>query len=164
MKIVKPTLDITAQVAANMRDSDVAEFMAVSWFGDEDALKQHLAHAYAHFPHAYAALGPAGEPIAVGAVISSRPNVCTLGFFATDALPEIGTGLTRFVRNRLLPQLQQKGAHRIECISIDGHSDAHRWIRLLGMEHEATLPRYGRNGETYHQFAWTDAGTAGAIH
>ena len=45
---------------------------------------------------------------------------------------------------------------RQNCSSATAHqpANAHRWIGLLGLEHEATLPGYGRGGETFELFAW----------
>ena len=43
------------------------------------------------------------------------------------------------------------------------HAEVHRWVELLGLKREAVMPKYGKGGETYIQFAWVaDAGPVGA--
>jgi hypothetical protein len=93
-------------------------------------------------------------PVAVGALVEGRPNVVTLMFFATDRFPGIANSLARFATKTLFPQCRMNGVHRIECISINGYEETHRWLGVLGLKHEATLRGFGRGGETFHQFAW----------
>ena len=33
------------------------------------------------------------------------------------------------------------------------HAKAHRWLKSMGLREEAVLPAFGRNGETFIQFA-----------
>jgi hypothetical protein len=70
------------------------------------------------------------------------------------AFPKIALALTRFIRSRLFPRYRANGVHRIECASLDGYVEVHRWIELLGLRQEAVMPGYGRGGETFLQFAW----------
>ena len=30
----------------------------------------------------------------------------------------------------------------------------HRWLGIIGLKREAALRGFGKNGETFHQFAW----------
>jgi hypothetical protein len=78
----------------------------------------------------------------------------TLAFFATDQFPEIALGLTKFIKDRLFPRYRAEGVHRIECLSMEGYDAAHRWIGVLGLKREAVLPKFGKGGETFFQFAW----------
>lgn len=141
-------------VADAMRARDVVEFSATSFAADRKALTDDLVLRYAGLAGAICASDDDG-PVAIGATIEARPNVLTLLFFSTDRFSSIAFGLTSFIRRRLFPAQKAAGVHRIECVSIDSHVDAHRWIKILGLEQEAVMPGYGRAGETFLQFAWT---------
>ncbi|MCH4543128.1 hypothetical protein [Ochrobactrum sp. A-1] len=147
-----PTKDDFLHVARNMRARDAAEFMAVSAAQTREQLADVLAESYASHPGVICGYAN-GEPTAIGAMVLARPNVVTLMFFATDGFKTIAAPLTRFIRQRLFPRYENSGVHRIECVSIDGYEETHRWIRALGLKHEAKHEGYGRNGETFHTFS-----------
>lgn len=157
MKLSKPTYEGVRQVADHMRERDVAEFLAVSSCADRDALAFTLTARYGARDDTYL-VTERGQPVAVGAMVQARPNVVTLMFFATDEFPQVAHALTRFIRRRLFPSYRERGIHRIECVSLAGYREVHRWIEALGLKLEATMPGYGRDGETYLQFAWVRDG------
>ena len=137
-------------VALKMRESDFREFVAVSAVETREELADILAARTEQPIGVYRE----GRPVAIGAMVETRPNVATLMFFATDDFPLVALELTRFVRQRLFPKYREVGFHRFECVSIEGHASAHRWIKILGLELEAYMPKYGREGEAFYQFAW----------
>lgn len=137
-------------VALRMRESDFDEFSAISSVGTREEMADTLAARITDPIGVYRN----GEAVAIGAMVETRPNVATLLFFATDEFPLVALELTRFVRQRLLPKYVEAGFHRFECVSIEGHTAAHRWIKILGLEFEAYMPRYGRDGQAFYQFAW----------
>lgn len=162
MKLDAPTREDVAYVAARMRGRDAAEFMAVSKAATRADLASGLVDRYGGAPDAFCAYLD-GKPVAVGAMVEHRPNVVTLMFFATDRLPTIGLALTRWITQRLFPRYKARGVHRIECASMDGYEEVHRWVELLGLKREAVMLGYGRGGETFVQFAWVkDEGSTGA--
>jgi hypothetical protein len=153
MKIDDATAGEIYAAAVSMRQSDYEEFAAVSWAEDRFALATEITQRFQDHPAVLCA-SVDGSPIAIGAVIEARPNVGTLFFLATDKFSLVAFGLTRFIKGTLFPRLKEAGMHRIECASIEGHEQAHRWIEALGLEREACLPGYGKNKENYIQFAW----------
>ena len=128
--------------------------MAVSSFETHDQLVDAIVERYAPHQDAYVFRTDGGAPVGVAGMIRHRPNVITLLFFATEQFAEIGSDLTRFVRKVLFPKYKELGVHRIECASIEGYAETHRWLEVLGMKEEAIMPGYGRGGETYIQFSW----------
>lgn len=154
MRLSKPTYEGVRAVAVAMRRHDVTEFLAVSPHEDEKALAFALEARYGARDDTYLVWDDHSRPIAVGAMVQHRPHVVTLMFFATDDFPRIAHALTRFIVKKLFPQYRAFGAHRIECVSIDGYAETHRWIEALGLKQEAVMPGYGRGGETFLQFAW----------
>lgn len=162
MKISTATPDEVQAVALAMRESDFEEFIATSFADDRVGLAESLRHRFGGHPDVLCA-SEGGKPIAICATIESRPNVLTLLFYATDDFPVVAAALSRFVKQRLFPPQVAAGAHRIECVSLVGHELAHRWIRYFGLTQEAVCRGYGKNGETFLQFAWVKdrAGTPG---
>ncbi len=153
MRIDGATVESVRHVATHMRDSDIHEFMALSHAIDARELAATMVERYGNNPDTIVAFD-GEDPVAVGAMLEIRPNVATLMFFATDQFEKIANPLTRFIRQRLFTQCRGHGVHRIECVSIEGYAAAHRWIKALGLKEEAVMPGYGRNAETFRQFAW----------
>lgn len=154
MKVVAATPEQVYAVACDMRQRDRDEFMAVSMFQRHDQLVESLVRRFGGHPDAIAGCFDDGAPVCVGGLIQHRPRVATLLFFATDAFEGIALDFSRFVKQRLFPGYVAKGVHRIECSSIAGYDEAHRWIEFLGLTREAEMRKFGRGGETYVQFAW----------
>ena len=154
LKISEPTREAVHLVAMNMRDRDFAEFSAVSHADSREELADVLAERYGNFEGCVVGLA-GGIPACVGATVMARPNVVTLLFFATDRFPEIALPATRFIKRELFSRLKKSGVHRIEAVSMDGHDDAHAWLKTLGLQPETEPMRgYGKAGENFIQFAW----------
>ncbi len=153
MRVEVATPSDILDVARNMRESDLREFSAMLPVDGREPVAQEVLRRHAAYDDTICA-SLAGIPVAIGAVRVFRPNVATLFFLATGQFRQIAMPLTRFIRQRLFPEIRAAGVHRIECVSIDGHEQAHRWIKILGLRHEAVCKGYGKNGETFHQFAW----------
>ncbi len=151
MTIDEPDEDYVRFVAERMREKDRAEFEAMTFANTKSELNQILVNRYSNGT----AIGVGkDEPIAVGAMVEVRPNVITLMFFATDRFGEIAIDLTRFIKRELFERYKAAGVHRIECVSMATYTASHRWIGILGLEHEATFEGFGRDGQAYKQFAW----------
>lgn len=154
MKIERATPIDLCYVARHMRETDFAEFSAVSTATNREELVDVLMGRYASRPETICASTKAG-PVAIGAALEVRPNVLALMFFATDEFPSIAYPLTRFIKQRLFPPLVAAGVHRIEAISIEGYTQAQRWLGVLGLKPETgPLRNYGKNGEAFVQFSW----------
>lgn len=153
MKVAFPEHVYVRHIAENIREKDEAEFLAVMHHDTRRELIDNLVERYTDHPHGFCFLHDDWEPVGLVAMVFARPNVATLTFFATDRFPEIAIGVTRFATRNLFPKYMAAGVHRIECASIAGYEHAHRWIQMLGMDEEGRFPGWGKNGETFHQFA-----------
>jgi hypothetical protein len=71
---------------------------------------------------------------------------------ATQRFSEVWLGSTKWALRVFVPFLRKLGVHRVECHSLDSHTDAHRWMRALGGHVEAPAPKFGKNGETFFRF------------
>lgn len=154
MKIDAPTVAHVRHVADNIREKDADEFLAVSFARGRAELADNLVERYGRNFETYCFSEDDGTPVAVGAMCEGRPNVVTLMFFATAQFRKLALPIARFTKHRLFPHYRGLGIHRIECISIAGYEESHRWIRLCGMAEEGVFRGFGRDGQTFHQFAW----------
>lgn len=94
------------------------------------------------------------EPVAVVGALEIWPGVWSAWMLATDKFSKVGTLVTRFIRKRLIPTLNELGAHRCEARSLASHEEAHRWLESLGAVKEAELKRYGKNGQDFFVYRW----------
>lgn len=74
--------------------------------------------------------------------------------FATDDFNQIGISVTRLIVRTIIPMMVDAGAHRLEARSMEGHTDAQRWLKVIGAKREATLRAFGRDGQDFHVYAW----------
>jgi hypothetical protein len=141
-------------VARALRESDVNEFGAL--FDAENAadLAEQMGDVYSARSDLICARHAVHGPVAIGAMVLARPNVATLLFFATEEFKSNALAITRFIRARLFPAYRDAGVHRIECIASEQNKAGRRWIGTLGLQQEAVHRGYGRNGETFVQYAW----------
>ena len=152
MRIERADPSSVAYVAMRMRDADWDELSALSWCETREALVEELVHTYTQVAAGIVAVHR-DEPVAVGCLMTLRPRVATLGMFATDKLPLIGRPLTRYVRKSLIEAFLSEGGHRVEAASLLGHHKAHRWLEALGLSEEGVSSQFGKNRETFVQFA-----------
>lgn len=156
MRISTPTFREVEEVAHNMRDTDIQELAAIYPFDDRTS----VADAYIKQWRSFETSGLCcylenGDPVAIGLTIMSRPNVITLSFISTDDFGQIAKPGAKYLKGTLFPNFQAKGVHRIETVTVDGYEVNHRWLGMLGLKHEAEHKMFGKNGETFHTFAWT---------
>lgn len=161
LRIEPARADEIYYVAVNMRESDRREFAATVSFDDREDIAHLLVSRFSGRPEILA-VEDGDKLFAIGGLVELRPNVATLLFYATAEMATGGAAITRYIKSTLFPAAIARGVHRIECQSIVGHDDAHRWIEFLGLKQEAPpFEGFGKNGEAFIQFAWVkDAGSA----
>ena len=55
----------------------------------------------------------------------------------------------------MIPTLIDEGFNCMEARSIEGHTEAHAWLKSCGARSVAEPFRYGKGGELFHLFRWT---------
>lgn len=138
-------------ICRNMRAADKREASATRYTDDPDSLACEIITSWG--PGLWCAFADDHTPVALIGYTERWPGVWCCWMLATDRFPEVGKGLTRWVKRSMLPSLIERGAHRIEAYSIEGHDTAHRWLQFCGATREARLRRYGRNGEDFFAFS-----------
>lgn len=146
------TLTAVEYVCLNMREIDRREVYGMRTHDDPFLLAKEII-AVAPFGRV-AIAEHEGRPAAIIGVTPLWPGVWSAWAFGTDEWDRVAIKLTRHALRVLKPFLLERGAHRMQCESRIGHSDAHRWIQALGARPESVLRGYGRDGTDYVQFAW----------
>lgn len=62
---------------------------------------------------------------------------------------------TRFMQDVVVPAKIAAGYRLMEARSIEGHTQAHRWMEGTGARRIGEPFEYGRDGELFHLFRWT---------
>lgn len=70
--------------------------------------------------------------------------------------------MMRFFDNTIGPRLRTLGVTSLEARAMAGHKQAHRWIHLTGGVAHGPPFEYGRNGEKFVLFRWTEASISAA--
>ena len=136
-------------VARNMRDWDRREIFATR--PDDDV--EVLAHAALNCGR-IAWVSGLDEPIAAFGCAPMWPGVYSMWLFATDDFHQIRFSVTKLIVRTIVPMMIDAGAHRLEARSMEGHTDAQRWLEVIGARREATLAGYGREAQDFHVYAW----------
>lgn len=151
--------DAVAYVARNMREWDRREIFATR---TDDSPERLAADALGCGPIGWVA--GLENPIAAFGCAPMWHGVWSVWLFATDEFNRIGISVTRLVVRTIYPMMVDAGAHRLEARSMEGHTDAQRWLEVIGAKREATLARFGRDRQDFHVYAWDclgDGGSAG---
>lgn len=148
------TLEDLLYVARNMREWDRREIMATRWTDEPEALA--IDCWTRSRPTAWTARrDEASPPVAAVGAVERWPHVWSVWMFATPWIADARLSLHRFVLRGIIPALRGSGARRADCMSMDGHTDAHAWLESLGaLRTSEPFRGWGRQGETFWQFYW----------
>jgi len=151
MNLTPLTYDAVLEIAENMREDDRREIFATRWNDDPVELAEqtmlYKTFGWVAWNH--------DKPVAVIGAIPVSPGFWALYCYGTDEFRQIRFSLTKFAIRCMMPAMIESGARRAECLSIEDHTDAHGWLRLLGAKPDKELvDGLGRNGETFIRFVW----------
>lgn len=150
LKLAKDAPDELRHIAHNMRAWDRREIFATRIDDSADALADEAMHLG---PIAWVA-GRA-EPIAAFGCAPMWNGVWSMWLFATDNFGQIGFSVTKLIVRTIVPMMKDAGAHRLEARSMEGHTDAQRWLEVIGAKREGgPLKGYGRDGQDFHVYTW----------
>jgi len=143
-------------VVRRMRPEDEREVYGARWSADPTSLASEIWHGategrYCCLYTLASAYHP--RPVAIAGVYLSAPHVGWAHLIATPEWPKIATDATRFIRDRMIPQLHDAGMRRVELRALKSWSANCRWLQKLGAVLECECA--GLGAEPYLQFAWT---------
>ena len=153
---MKPiTLTAVEYLTLNMREIDAREIYGLRGHDDPLLLAREVVIAAT-----YGKAGIAehkGRPCGIMGVSPLWPGVWAVWAFGTEEWAKGVIEISRFGRRVIDPFLRERGAHRAQCESHIEHSDAHRWLGVMGATCEGVLKGYGRDGADYLSFSWSKA-------
>lgn len=141
-------------VAKRMRQRDYDEIVCTTYSQNREELAAFLGETWSACETTIGCGTKEDGIIAVLTYVPLRPNVWSFGMFATDDFQKIGAQLTRLIIKRIIGAIEQTGAHRVECQSIEGYEEVHNWLEFLGLKKESLIKGFGRNGENFITFAY----------
>ena len=157
---LNPPKDDLLYILDNLRERDRQEIYATRWDEDADALANELC-AMGEFRWA-AYLD--GRPVAAIGAAPRWPGVWSVWAFGTDDWNKVILTLTRHVRDFMIPAIHYSGFHRADCLALETHEDARKWLTFLGGEQEEKLDNWGKNGENFVVYRWSRETTLRLIH
>jgi hypothetical protein len=98
------------------------------------------------------------NPVAAfGWSVTHCPTLWTAWAFGTHGMKRAIPEMTEFIMGRQLAYMMKTHRpKRLEVRALADHDLAHRWLTMMGATKEASLPRFGKNGEDFTLYAWTD--------
>jgi hypothetical protein len=94
------------------------------------------------------------RPITACGLVPLCPGVAVAFAFSTPEYRRAIVPVTRFIRGFGTRVAIKSGLHRIEFRALAARPDVERWVALLGAKPEATLSRFGKNGEDFILYRW----------
>lgn len=152
MNVADPTFNTALYIAERMREWDAKEIYATRWDDSPSDLAADVMGT-----GAFSWVCGLDEPIAVLGATPMHKGCWSVYMFATDKFDTIRISMTRFVKQVMIPGLVAADFRRAECRSIEGHTQAQRWLEMTGGKREAVLSDYGREGETFYLYRWSPA-------
>ena len=160
---LEPSLVRLRRVMHNLRGSDVEE--ATALIPDFDPEQAAAYYWNSHKAGARVMLigssdediKPCRVPFAMLALCPMFDGVANIAFLATEEFKMIAHAATLHLRTSIIPNFYADGWRRVEVRAMARQQSMCRWIEYLGARFECNLPCYGLRGETFRQYAWTQA-------
>lgn len=153
MKLAKLNYDDLHWVASRMRQQDRDEVFATRWDDDVDQLCKEVV---ASGEFGWVAGTDEGLPVAAFGAVPVWNGVWEVWMFATNEWPRVSYGVHKFIKRVMIPAIRSTEWNRAQCRSMAGYTWAHKWLESLGAHKESEMPCFGRNGETFYLFCWTN--------
>ena len=134
-------------VLGNLRDADEAEVKATIDKGSAEATAKLIAMIPG--PKWEARTERDAEPAAVGGFVPIWPGMGSGWMWGTARWDEVVIEVTRAMRKHILPTLDARGVHRIECRTMANHTASIRWLEMLGFKREAVTAQFGQGREDF---------------
>lgn len=155
MMLTKLNYPDVLYVAENMREWDKREIYAGRFTDDPHDLAESICLTGGI---SYVVKTDDNEPVVVFGVVPISPTFWNVYMFCTDRFGEVAVELGKYIKRIVIPGVLSTGALRAECRSMEGHTDAHRWLKFLGFRFEGENLMLGKHGETFYLFAFTQTG------
>lgn len=149
-----PPFEDILYIMQHLRPFDRVECDSTS-FGEEASWAALVHNAGSYQWAAYVD----GLPVAIFGAAARWPGSWSCWCLGTADFPKVALLLARHIRRVAVPALFDAGMQRMDCYALADYPEAHKWCRFLGGTAEATLVKWGKNGETFIQYCWLRDGT-----
>ena len=146
------TVKDATYVTQNLRRPDFEEAECQLEPFDPILLGQHMAAQR----YAWCAYARDGTPVMIWGATPISACGLTAWALATDRVREVIRPATRFVRGPATIQARLDGWTWCEARVLTDNWSARRWAASMGMVPVAPLPGYGKGGEHFTLFRWTE--------
>ena len=133
-------------VLGNLRAADAVEVRATIFQGDAASTS---ALIWSIPGPKWEARTVGGEPAAIGGFVPVWPGLGSGWLWGTDRWEEVALEVTRAMKRHILPALDARGVHRIECRPMAGNAAVIRWLKLVGFRQEAVTAQFGQGREDF---------------
>lgn len=143
-------------IALHLRDQDAREIYGMRPYDTPFALAQEVSFRF-RAPHDQARGAIAwfdGKPCALIGFIQQHPQMWNAIAFGTDDWRNVAIDLMRWARRQAQALVDEGIGSRLQAISHEQSTEAHKFLTALGARKEAEAPLYGKDGATYYTFAW----------
>jgi hypothetical protein len=134
-------------VIGNLRDADEAEVRATIYQGSAEKTAKLIASIPG--PKWEARTERDAEPAAVGGFVPVWPGMGSGWMWGTGRWDEVVIEVTRAMKQHILPTLDARGVHRIECRAMASNTASIRWLKMLGFKREAVTAQFGQGREDF---------------
>jgi hypothetical protein len=155
------TIDGLLHVLAHLRAHDEAEVRATIDQGDIESTGKLI---WSIPGPKWEALAGDGEPAVIGGFVPVWPGLGSGWMWGTDRWNDVVLEVTRAMKRHILPALDAKGVHRIECRPMANNDAVIRWLGLVGFRQEAVTAQFGRGFEDFVLCARTLRHDASRMH
>lgn len=136
-------------VSLAMREDDRREVMATRWTDDPFDFAADCMRT----PGPKLAALVDGDPVAIGGVATHQPGVGQAWMVGTHDIGIAGIEIAHACRKSIDALFDSGGLHRIQAHSAAFHTQAHRWLKAIGLREESRLHGYGKGGEEFIVFS-----------
>jgi len=144
-----PTEAEIRYVVMNLREKSREDL-----FTTLDATPKEFADALVMSPGLKWAIYCDNRPAVLMTADQVHKGVWSVYGMGTDDWIKVWRRVTSFGKRDMIPAILDAGGHRGHTVSPAWHEDTHKWLRYMGFNHEAPMPKYGPNGEDYILFSW----------
>ncbi len=151
--LTEPTLRDMEFIAIHLRPEDWVEISNLLEH-DSPLLFAHQAYALMTSRGRGRIAWHDGRPAGAVAFIEHRKGVWDIQLYGTVDLKAAMKPILRWIRETI-PELRNDfGGVRLQADSHVDHVEAHKFLKGLGAEPEATMRCFGKDGSTYIRFVW----------
>lgn len=141
--IVKAEPAHILNVCQHIRADDLREISETRWTSED------IAESLWQVPGGKFAVVHDGIPVALLGVVPVWPGVGQAWLIGTDEIGSRGVEVMK-ASKRIIKTLLDLEMHRIHAYSAVFHTQAHRWLEMIGFRRESTLKQYGKTGEDFY--------------